>query len=59
MAWRTPVPEILVALDARVEWANLTNPFGGGQGKPKESKQALAGRLKFALMAAGVRHKAE
>lgn len=53
------MPEILVALDARVEWANLTNPFGGGQSKPKESKQALAGRLKFALMAAGVRHKAE
>lgn len=40
VAWRTPVPEIIVALDARVEWVNMTNPFGSGDkdGKPATRK---------------------
>lgn len=59
MVWKTPIPEILLAIDGKVEWANLTNPFGGGEkAKPPESKKALAKRLKFALMAAGAKHKA-
>jgi hypothetical protein len=55
VAWRTPLPELFMALDARLEWAQMTNPFGGGkssvqQDKPKPSvvadklRQVLAGR---------------
>lgn len=33
-AWETPVPEILMAWDAKVEFLRSTNPFGGGKGKP-------------------------
>lgn len=40
VAWRTPIPELLIALDARVEWANMTNPFGGGGKKPEPERQS-------------------
>lgn len=40
VAWRTPIPELLIALDARVEWANLTNPFGGGSKAPDPERQS-------------------
>jgi len=48
VAWRTPIPELLIALDARVEWANLTNPFGGG-GKPKPAPRMGAPEMRKAL----------
>ncbi len=58
VAWSTPIPELLLALDARIEWANMTNPFGGkpkkGAGRndtrttermsPAEMRKALRGR---------------
>jgi hypothetical protein len=55
VAWSTPLPELFMAMDARIEWAQMTNPFGSGkasgqQGKPKASnvadklRQALTGR---------------
>ncbi|WP_322114585.1 hypothetical protein [Pseudomonas putida] len=55
MAWITPLPELFMAMDARLEWVQMTNPFGGGkksgqQDKPKPStvadklRQALTGR---------------
>ena len=52
-AWRTPLPELFLAMDARIEWAQMTNPFGtpaGNKEKPKPStvaaklRQALTGR---------------
>jgi hypothetical protein len=54
VAWRTALPELFLAMDARIEWAQMTNPFGGkpadSQEKPKPStvaaklRQALTGR---------------
>jgi len=55
VAWVTPLPELFMAMDARLEWVQMTNPFGGGkkaaqQEKPKPStvadklRQALTGR---------------
>lgn len=57
MAWRTPLPELFMAMDARIEWAQMTNPFGGGSRsgageKPRQVtvadklRQALTGRNK-------------
>jgi hypothetical protein len=37
-AWATPVPEILMAWDAKVEFLRSTNPFGAGDGKPGPAK---------------------
>ena len=46
MVWRTPVPEIILALDARIEWVNMTNPFGSGDDegakKPKGAPRRMA-----------------
>lgn len=39
VALATPIPHILLALDGRVEWATLTNPFGGNP-KPKPATDA-------------------
>nr|WP_209012812.1 MULTISPECIES: hypothetical protein [Pseudomonas] len=54
VAWRTPLPELFLAMDARIEWAQMTNPFGGkpsgSKEKPKPStvaeklRQVLTGR---------------
>ena len=34
------MPEIFVALDARVEWTNMTNPFGSKpEKKPEKEKE--------------------
>jgi hypothetical protein len=55
-AWHTPLPELFLAMDARIEWAQMTNPFGGKPSGPKEKpkpstvaaklRQALTGRTK-------------
>ncbi len=31
----TPIPRILAAVDARIEFVRLTHPFGGGGGKSR------------------------
>ncbi|WP_371923995.1 hypothetical protein [Pseudomonas sp. RW405] len=52
MAWRTPLPELFMALDARLEWSQMTNPFGKGKAqgaKPKPSASAVADKLRQAL----------
>lgn len=53
VAWNTPLPELFLAMDARVEWARMTHPFATGakveakDGKPKTS--AVADKLRQAL----------
>ncbi|AXO88447.1 hypothetical protein DZC75_10725 [Pseudomonas parafulva] len=53
VAWNTPLPELFLAMDARVEWARMTHPLAigvktGGKGeKPKPS--AVADKLRQAL----------
>jgi hypothetical protein len=52
MAWRTPMPELFLAMDAKIEWAQMTNPFGGGKAKAKADKpsaSAVADKLRQAL----------
>ncbi|MCE5976639.1 hypothetical protein LVS58_19255 [Pseudomonas sp. JR33AA] len=52
VAWRTPLPELFMALDARLEWSQMTNPFGKGKAqgaKPKPSASAVADKLRQAL----------
>ncbi len=51
MAWCTPIPELLLALDARVEFLNLTNPFGGKktEAKEKPSANSVADKLRAAF----------
>lgn len=39
-------------MDAKIEWAQMTNPFGGGKTKSKEGKpspSAVADKLRQAL----------
>ena len=52
MAWSTPLPELFLAMDARIEWAQMTNPFGGGKAGPKKGKpapSAVAAKLRQVL----------
>jgi hypothetical protein len=52
----TPMPQILLALDAKIEWTQSTNPFGGG--KPKADKgqpQKPAQKLRAMYSAYGTR----
>ena len=52
MAWSTPLPELFLAMDARIEWAQMTNPFGGGKPGPKKGKpapSAVAAKLRQVL----------
>lgn len=56
MAWSTPIPELLLALDARIEWVNMTNPLGGGkkaEAPTKHSATAVANKLRSALLGRG------
>lgn len=46
VALNTPIPQIELALEGRFEWVRKTNPFGGGEEKPKPS---VAERLTNAL----------
>ncbi|KTT19181.1 hypothetical protein DT037_03580 [Pseudomonas fulva] len=51
-AWRTPLPELFLAMDARIEWSQMTNPFGKGKpqpGKDKPSASSVADKLRMAL----------
>ncbi|KAB0489793.1 hypothetical protein EIY72_00070 [Pseudomonas vancouverensis] len=51
LAWRTPLPELFLAVDARIEWAQMTNPFGtkGGVQKEKPKPSTVAEKLRQVL----------
>ena len=55
VAWRTPVPEILTALDARIEWVNMTNPFGSGDDKGGKGGKRSKGKPKARMSPAEMR----
>ncbi|WP_330509308.1 hypothetical protein V1687_11725 [Pseudomonas putida] len=51
VAWTTPLPELFLAMDARVEWARMTHPFatsGKSQEKP-DKPMGVADKLRAAL----------
>lgn len=46
------MPELFLAMDAKIEWAQMTNPFGGGKAKAKADKPSpstVADKLRQAL----------
>ena len=46
------MPELFLAMDAKIEWAQMTNPFGGGKKKEAASKPSpstVADKLRQAL----------
>ena len=45
------MPELFLAMDARLEWTQMTNPFGGkaGPGKEKPKPSTVAAKLRQAL----------
>lgn len=52
VAWSTPLPELFLAMDARVEWVRMTNPFGSGKKQGAKEKPGAAGvadKLRAAL----------
>ncbi|KPM65567.1 hypothetical protein HB13667_11650 [Pseudomonas putida] len=52
VAWSTPLPELFMAMDARIEWMQMTNPFGTGKkqgSKEKPSASNVADKLRMAL----------
>ncbi|MCE0873725.1 hypothetical protein LU640_27335 [Pseudomonas monteilii] len=52
VAWSTPLPELFLAMDARIEWAQMTNPFGSGGAKTVKEKPGaanVADKLRMAL----------
>ena len=56
LALSTPIPQILLALEGRVDWAVKTNPWGGSKGSDKpESKAPIGDRLTAAFRALGAR----
>lgn len=50
-AWHTPLPELFLTLDAKIEWTRMSNPFGGGRAtapeKPKPT--TIAQKIRAAL----------
>ncbi|MCF5040104.1 hypothetical protein GIW79_06510 [Pseudomonas sp. PA-7-1E] len=52
LAWTIPMPELFLAMDAKIEWAQMTNPFGTGKTKTnaqKPSASTVADKLRKAL----------
>ncbi|WP_189673539.1 hypothetical protein [Pseudomonas sp. SWRI22] len=46
------MPELFLAMDAKIEWAQMTNPFGTGKTKTKTDKpspSSVADKLRQAL----------
>lgn len=51
MAWSTPIPELLLAYESKIEFVQATNPFGGG--KKEDDSARKPGQMKAVLRAAG------
>lgn len=49
VAWHTPLPELFLALDARVEWVRMTSPFGSKPEPKKSTPGNVADKLRQAL----------
>lgn len=49
VAWRTPLPELFIAMDAKIEWAQMTSPFGSGKAAEKPKPSTVAEKLRQAL----------
>jgi len=56
-AWETPVPEILMAWDAKVHFLQMTNP--NGPPTPTLSKEAAAKEARIGFRVAAMSRKPE
>lgn len=52
-AWRTPIPQILLALDARLDWMNPGNASSPKRAPSPQRKATVADRLKAFLRGRG------
>lgn len=51
MAWHTPIPELLLAYESKVEFLRATNPFG--QSKEEDKAASKPAQMKAILRGAG------
>jgi hypothetical protein len=52
VAWSTPIPELLLAYEAKVEFLRATNPFGSGKpadNREDETPEERAARIKASI----------
>ena len=51
VAWHTPLPELFIAMDAKIEWARMTSPFPSNQKQPQSPPKPadVAQRIRAAL----------
>lgn len=49
VTWATPVPQLLLALDGKMEFVAKTNPFGAVKKKPTKEQQAKIQQQRDAL----------
>ncbi|OQR30256.1 hypothetical protein BWR59_16995 [Pseudomonas sp. Bc-h] len=51
VAWHTPLPELFIAMDAKIEWARMTSPFASAstQPPPPQKPVDVAQKLRAAL----------
>lgn len=52
VAWSATVPEIVVALDAKIDFIKMTNPFGASKEKPQnpQTKEQVAAKFEALMM---------
>ncbi|WP_229631289.1 hypothetical protein [Pseudomonas syringae] len=56
MAWHTSLPELFLAMDAKIEWARMTSPFPSNTQSSSQSKPeptTVAQKLRMALTGKG------
>ena len=53
----TPIPQIVLAIEGKMDFARMTNPFGGKKEKTDEQKAEInKQRTAFQLMKMDARH---
>jgi hypothetical protein len=53
-AWHTPIPQLMMALNARLDWMNLNRSTPTGRPAPAQAKKAsVADRLKAFMRGRG------
>jgi len=50
VAWSTPIPELLMSYEAKIEFIRATNPFGSGE--KKQDKKTVAREVRSGLRVA-------
>jgi hypothetical protein len=59
VAWHTPIPQIVLAMDYRIDWAQKTNPFGSKKKPAKSSPKMTPEQVKQVFGAIGVKKRGD